>query len=119
MLVKEVECGDSFMLSRSGWLRGEKFLAGKAALAEVSMNKGRVILFGFRPQHRGQTWGTFQFIFNAIMHDNFDCENVPSLYSFAAENFPNRQFAPLDSLSSDTYTLRLAPDARVQTIDNK
>lgn len=52
---------------RSGWLRGEKFLAGKVALAEADLGKGRVVLFGFRPQHRGQTWGTFQFIFNAIM----------------------------------------------------
>jgi hypothetical protein len=51
---------------RSGWLRGEDKLKDKIALASVSMGKGRIVLFGFRPQHRGQTWGTFPFIWNAI-----------------------------------------------------
>ncbi|MBC7912206.1 MAG: hypothetical protein H7Y30_16995, partial [Pyrinomonadaceae bacterium] len=54
-------------LLRSGWLLGGGRIAGRIALAEVKMGQGRVILFGFRPQHRGQTWGTFPFIFNAIM----------------------------------------------------
>jgi hypothetical protein len=53
-------------LLRSGWLRGEDKLKNKIALAEVPMGKGRVVMFGFRPQHRGQTWGTFPFIWNAI-----------------------------------------------------
>jgi hypothetical protein len=52
---------------RSGWLLGEKLIAGKVALAEVTLGRGRVVLFAFRPQHRAQTWGTFPFIWNAIM----------------------------------------------------
>lgn len=50
----------------SGWMLGEKLLNGKTALAEVTVGKGKIVLFAFRPQHRGQSWGTFPFIFNAL-----------------------------------------------------
>ena len=51
---------------RSGWLLGESKLRGQIALAEIGVGKGRVVLFAFRPQHRGQTWGTFPLIWNSI-----------------------------------------------------
>jgi hypothetical protein len=50
----------------SGWLLGEKFLNGKTALAETNYGKGKIILFAFRPQHRGQSWATFNLIFNGL-----------------------------------------------------
>ena len=50
----------------SGWLLGEDKLSGQIALAEVSLGKGRIVLFGFRPQHRGQAWATLPFIWNAL-----------------------------------------------------
>lgn len=51
---------------RSGWLLGEEKIRGQIALAEVAMGKGRVVLFGFRPQHRGQSWGTLPLIWNVL-----------------------------------------------------
>jgi len=50
----------------SGWLRGEEFMAGRAAVVEVDLEPGRIILFGLRPQHRAQTEATFPMLFNAL-----------------------------------------------------
>jgi hypothetical protein len=50
----------------SGWALGAERLAGKAALVEFSIGKGKIVLFGFRPQYRGQSLATFPLLFNAI-----------------------------------------------------
>ena len=59
--------GDAKELLLSGWLLGAEKIAGKAAIVEVKRGKGRVVMFAFRPQYRGQSIATFPFLFNAIL----------------------------------------------------
>ena len=50
----------------SGWLKGEELMAGRAAVVQIDMSPGRIVLFGLRPQHRAQTHATFPLLFNAL-----------------------------------------------------
>ncbi|MFQ5817659.1 MAG: M14 family zinc carboxypeptidase [Terriglobia bacterium] len=51
---------------QSGWLRGPEHLQDRIAAAEVSYEKGRVVLIGFRAQFRAQAHNTFKLLFNAL-----------------------------------------------------
>jgi hypothetical protein len=64
VLAKYQDSGSPLM---SGFLQGEKYLQGKVAAVDVEMGSGHVVLLGFRPQWRGQPFGTFRMIFNAAI----------------------------------------------------
>jgi hypothetical protein len=51
----------------SGYLLGEKYLHDNAAALDVKRGRGHVVLIGFRPQWRGQPFGTFRVVFNAAL----------------------------------------------------
>ena len=53
-------------LLMSGYLKGEEYLRNKAAVVEVPLEEGRVILLGFATQNRAQSHATFKLLFNSI-----------------------------------------------------
>ena len=53
-------------LVASGYAIGESRLRGRLAAFDVALGRGRIVVLGFRVQHRAQTWGTFKMLLNAI-----------------------------------------------------
>jgi len=51
----------------SGFVEGPEQVAGQPAVVEAPVGRGRAVLIGFGPQHRGQTHATFKLLFNAVL----------------------------------------------------
>ena len=66
----------------SGYLLGEKYLNGYSAALDVKHGRGRVVLIGFRPQWRGQPFGTFRVVFNAALFSRAIAEGASGASGF-------------------------------------
>ena len=51
---------------QSGLLTGEEYVANKGALVVCKKGEGEVVLYGFGPQNRAQTTGTYKLVFNML-----------------------------------------------------
>jgi hypothetical protein len=50
----------------SGYIKGADKLERRAAMVELDYGDGKIVLIGFRPQHRAQPLRTFKLLFNAL-----------------------------------------------------
>ena len=68
----------------SGYLLGEKYLHDNAAALDVKHGRGHVVLIGFRPQWRGQPFGTFRVLLNAALFGRAMAEGAAGSAGFWA-----------------------------------
>jgi hypothetical protein len=54
-------------LLQSGWLVGEQTIANTGGVVTAHVGSGKIVLIGFRTQHRAQTYGTFKLLFNNLI----------------------------------------------------
>ncbi len=66
--------GDARDLLVSGLLENGNEIAQRPAVVDVPLDKGHVVLFANNPMWRGETHGTYGFVFNTIL--NFDQLNA-------------------------------------------
>lgn len=66
--VANVAWFDSAAPLRSGWAWGQKALDGASEIVVAPIGKGNVVLYGPEVHFRGQTHGTYRFLFNGIYY---------------------------------------------------
>jgi len=61
---------------RSGWAWGQHHLRDGVAVAEATLGRGRVLLFGPQITFRAQPHGTFKFLFNGIFYSKAESVRI-------------------------------------------
>jgi hypothetical protein len=61
----------------SGYLLGADAIQGKAAALDANYGSGHIVILGFRPQWRGQSHGTYKFLFNALYYNPSMAPDAP------------------------------------------
>jgi hypothetical protein len=109
----------------SGYLLHPEVIQGKIAALEAFYGNGRVYLFGFRPQWRGQSHGTYQFVFDAI-YDSPASSKPTSLPKESADRQANawagtfsKVHADLASLLEQNHAFAAAKGAKAVDEKNK
>jgi hypothetical protein len=59
-------------LLMSGWLLGERVLAARTAVVSLPLGRGSIALLAIGVEHRGQTHGTFKFLFNSLLNSGLE-----------------------------------------------
>jgi Zinc carboxypeptidase len=67
----------------SGLLLHPEAIEGKIAALEVAYGRGRILLYGFKPQFRGQSHATYKYLFNELY--SFDHPALPTEPAAAAK----------------------------------
>jgi hypothetical protein len=65
--VRKVAWFDTKSPLRSGWAWGQEYLEGGTAVVDARVGDGRLAMFGPQVLFRGQSHGTFKFVFNGIV----------------------------------------------------
>jgi hypothetical protein len=60
----------------SGLLLHPEAIEGKIAALELAYGRGRIVLFGFKPQFRGESHATYKYLFNELY--SFDHPPLPA-----------------------------------------
>jgi hypothetical protein len=61
---------------RSGWAWGQHYLRDGVAVADVTLGRGHVLLFGPQITFRAQPHGTFKFLFNGIFYSKAEAATL-------------------------------------------
>jgi hypothetical protein len=67
----------------SGLLLHPEAIEDKAAAVELQYGKGHILLYGFKPQFRGQSHGAYRYLFNALY--SYDQPPLPKVNVPAAK----------------------------------